>query len=62
MYKSKHSQFANAYWFAKMSIQETYDFGLIQLDCRKFKKQVLHQIKSLKKSLESKLRKEYMVL
>ena len=43
-YKVKYEELKKAFWMAQEKIQDEYDFGMIKLDCRKFKNQVVTTI------------------
>ena len=51
----------DAYWQAEFMIQEEYDFGIIQLDCKIFKNQVINTIQCLKDKFEEHLIARFQV-
>jgi hypothetical protein len=54
-YRNKYNDLIDSYWKCQNEVSEQYNFGLVTLDCRKFKKEVITKyeklIEEFKKSL-----------
>lgn len=46
-YLCQYKELETAYWKVQMEVQDEYNFGLIKLNCRKFKEQAIEGLKNL---------------
>ena len=57
--KDELSQHRNLYWRILETVDDEYDFGMVHLDCTKFKERILKHCKQLIEHLESYIRTEF---
>ena len=53
------SQHRGLYWKILESVHNQYDFGMVYLDCTKFKERILKHCKTLIEHLEAHIRTEF---
>jgi hypothetical protein len=60
IYTQKFSELRAAYWGALLNISNSYDYGLVILDCEAFRTLVAKHIEKLIKSLERHIISEFL--
>lgn len=58
-YLCQYNELQNAYWKVQMEVHDYYNFGIVRLDCREFKKQAEEGIRGLIESFKSHLLIEF---
>ncbi len=61
IYSQKFYEMRQAYWSVLTSIDSTYDYGMILLDCQSFKNLVAKHLEKLLKHLEKHIINEFLV-
>ena len=58
-YKWKYEELQGAYWTMKRNVAAEYNFGLILLDCRKFREQCIAQVSVLLQDFRNHLTQDF---
>jgi len=53
VYLYRYEELENAYWKVQREVQDYYNFGLIRLDCRHFKRQASEELHRLIEALRN---------
>ena len=61
-YTSQYEELQDAYWKVQLDVEDFYNFGLVRLDCREFKKQAEIGIRGLIESFKEHLLEEFQQL
>lgn len=60
-YAKKLKELNHAFWAIQTDVQDEYDFGLVQMDCRAAKDKICSKIDSLRRKLAQVLISEFLV-
>ena len=61
-YTNQYEELNTAYWKVQLEVEDYYNFGLVRLDCREFKKQAREGISSLIQNFKEHMLEEFQQL
>jgi len=61
-YEKFYSRMKDAYWQVQADVSDKYNYGLVVLDCKKFKKTIVNKIAELIQLFKEHLLKEFEVM